>query len=138
MDARGMGDCDLAFGFAWNGVRCATVSGCSCVGDECGALFDRSEACELAYDGCLDEPEPGATCGTIAGLVCSREEYCDYDPSCLVPDAAGTCRPRPEVCIGVFDPVCGCDGRTYGNACTAASAGMDVASTGECGGLPAE
>jgi len=87
MDARGMGDCDLAFGFAWNGVRCATVSGCACVGDECGALYDRSEACELAYDGCADEPAPGATCGTIAGLVCNREEFCDYDPSCTIPGA---------------------------------------------------
>lgn len=139
MDARGMGDCDLAFGFAWNGVRCATVSGCSCIGDECGALYDRSEACELAYDGCADEPAPGATCGTIAGLVCNREEYCDYDPSCTIPDAAGTCMRRPEVCSGLYDPVCGCDGRTYGNACNAASAGMDVASMGECGGgLPSE
>jgi hypothetical protein len=139
MDARGMGACDLAFGFAWNGVRCATVSGCSCVGDECGALYDRSEACELAYDGCADEPAPGATCGTIAGLVCNREEFCDYDPSCTIPDAAGTCRPRPEVCSGIFDPVCGCDGRTYGNACNAASAGIDVASMGACGGeLPSE
>lgn len=136
MDAVAEGDCDLSFGFAWNGVRCVGLSGCTCEGVDCAATFDRSEACEHAYRGCLDEPAPGGTCGGIVGGVCARTEYCDYEPSCAIPDAAGTCRTRPEVCIDVYDPVCGCDGRTYGNACTAASAGMDVASPGECGGGP--
>ncbi|WP_371400269.1 hypothetical protein [Priestia megaterium] len=32
----------------------------------------------------------------------------------------------------MYQPVCGCDGKTYGNACQAAGAGVSVASAGAC------
>jgi hypothetical protein len=47
-------------------------------------------------------------------------------------DGEGTCEDRPEICIDLWDPVCGCDGHTYSNSCYAAAAGVNVDYPGEC------
>ena len=73
-------------------------------------------------------------CGGIAGLQCGEGEFCSYelDAICGAADQMGTCAKMPEVCTAQYDPVCGCDGNTYGNACSAASAGIAISSLGEC------
>ena len=38
----------------------------------------------------------------------------------------------PNVCIDVWEPVCGADGQTYPSACVAAAAGVEVAYEGVC------
>jgi hypothetical protein len=73
-------------------------------------------------------------CGGIAGLACGDGQYCDYAATgtCGEGDVAGMCLPVPQFCTRDFRPVCGCDGKTYSNACTANAAGVSVAAQGMC------
>lgn len=75
----------------------------------------------------------GSMCGGVGAVRCAEGLYCAMSSSeCQHPDAAGSCALKPEMCTQDYVPVCGCDGRTYGNACSAASQGVSVASAGEC------
>lgn len=76
----------------------------------------------------------GETCGGITGIQCPATYYCQQpDGACIgEPDGAGTCQVKPEICTREYLPVCGCNGRTYPNACEAAADGMSVAAEGPC------
>jgi hypothetical protein len=75
----------------------------------------------------------GGMCGGIAGFQCGEGLYCSMTPEMQhIADGSGVCRAKPQMCTREYRPVCGADGKTYGNSCTAASAGVSVAKPGEC------
>jgi hypothetical protein len=79
--------------------------------------------------------ESNGMCGVLANIQCgTKTDYCKSEPGICtrVADYSGKCVARPEACTMIYDPVCGCDGATYGNACTAATNGVSVAYEGEC------
>ncbi|TAE25142.1 MAG: hypothetical protein EAZ91_19660 [Cytophagales bacterium] len=65
-------------------------------------------------------------CFLCVALSCNRETV-DKD----------TCVASPKtncVCTAQYDPVCGCNKKTYSNACDAACNGIAVVSKGACTG----
>ncbi|HEX4955147.1 MAG TPA: Kazal-type serine protease inhibitor domain-containing protein [Thermoanaerobaculia bacterium] len=79
-------------------------------------------------------------CAPPAPQVCKDDAECGSGSFCEMPPgacfgAAGSCEAKPEICPQIFDPVCGCDGKTYGNDCTRKSAGVRLAHKGECGAV---
>lgn len=74
------------------------------------------------------------SCGGIQGKQCaSIQQYCNFGiGQCKIADVEGTCEDKPSGCPDQYKPVCGCDGKTYGNACDAASEGVSIDYLGKC------
>ncbi len=104
--------------------------GNACMAAQAGVSVGMKGACAKPASETLAE---GALCGTRGvAKACGPGLYCAYKPDCGNTDAGGTCTKQPQMCTKIYAPVCGCDGKTYGNACSAAAAGISVGSKGTC------
>ncbi|HTN84910.1 MAG TPA: hypothetical protein VL242_14530 [Sorangium sp.] len=123
----------------------------SAAAEELGPSSQGAAACGAAWvgdGGCVpDIPAPiaeeGESCGGFTrgpAPVCAAGLYCSYtlEDVCGWADASGLCAERPASCAEVYTPVCGCNNRTYANACKAAMDGAAVYAHGECEAAPQE
>ena len=75
----------------------------------------------------------GEACDGIAAIACDDGLWCEHPAGqCAVADAAGTCAKAPEICTQDYKPVCGCNGKTYGNDCMRKLEKVQLDHIGEC------
>ncbi|MEZ4465296.1 MAG: hypothetical protein R3F43_12630 [bacterium] len=92
---------------------------CGCDGESYG------NACLAALAGvsvASDGPCRVVDARCSAERPCADGQYCDYGAMCGDGGLTGRCVDQPAACRPADAPVCGCDHRSYENACRAALA----------------
>ena len=150
--AIGVGMCFGFLGVKWNGSTCENVTGCSCEGIDCGALYKTPEQCLQAHASCpAGAPCAGKQCGDsctncLPGAPCLPVvEYCDANgqcspgfPACEMPSNPCQGAPCGMPCVEDCN-VPGCT-PTKGmcNAAGQCSAGSPVCKVASCGAMKAQ
>ena len=93
----------------------------------------------------VEQPSPvhgsaGGVCGTRGAAPCAAGFFCNHPlgAHCGETDAPGQCQGVPQACTDQMEPVCGCDGKSYANACWAHAQGVSVRAMNACPGVALE
>jgi hypothetical protein len=157
----GEGGCMDLLGIQWNGVECTELYGCSCTGEDCGAIYPTFSDCWASRRGCdglcnaqiatamgacdtvLGTYWTGAACEVLSGCECRGEDcvhgYVDgsecehFNRSCLgkCDGQDATAMGTCEMVIGVFWNGAGCS-TLSGCTCAGMDCANEYASEEEC------
>ena len=106
---------------------------CGCDGNTYpNACFRQNAGVALDYVGaCLVPPgAKGCKIGPVKPILCPESDYCKVPVGACAGE--GVCVKKPNVCDKSNKPVCGCDKKTYGNACLLAQSGFSLLAGEPC------
>jgi len=74
---------------------------------------------------------------SLLGSACQRQPKAPVAGTTAPTDCIDPSKVNPNgICTMEYDPVCGCNGLTYANACVARNAGLRSFKPGPCPGRP--